>query len=71
MLLLTMTVKTNAFEIRTGNVQLEPPRISEVVDLYLTADPLNIIPVDGSIQYIFPKEIQSIPSTPSDAVCVL
>ena len=58
------------YEIRTGGVQLDPPHINEVVDLYLTADPTTPIPVDGWIEYIFPEEQKTIPFETS-AGCVL
>jgi len=41
-------------DILTGTVQLVPPKISEVVDLYLSANIATKIPQDGSIEYIFP-----------------
>lgn len=43
-------------EILTGTVQLVPPKISEVVDLYLSANIATKVPQDGSIEYIFPAE---------------
>ena len=43
-------------DIRTGNVQLDPPKISEIVDLYLSANIATTIPKDGRFEYIFPKE---------------
>ena len=43
-------------DIRTGNVQLDPPKISEVVDLYLSANIATKIPQEGYIEYIFPVD---------------
>ena len=57
-------------EIRTGGVQLDPPHINEVVDLYLTADPVTPIPVGGWIEYMFPEGQEAIPSKTSE-VCIL
>ena len=57
-------------EIRTGGVQLDPPHINEVVDLYLTADPATPIPVDGKMEYIFPEEQTAIPFETNEG-CVL
>ena len=42
-------------EIRTGGVQLDPPKISEIVDLYLSASIATTIPEKGSIEYVFPE----------------
>ena len=60
-----------AREIRTGNVQLDPPQISEVVDLYLMAVPATTIPADGYIEYIFPLDLNEIATVTDDGSCVL
>ena len=58
-------------EIRTGSVELDPPRISEIVDLYLNANLATTIPKDGSIEYIFPLEVTEIPVDINNKVCIL
>lgn len=47
--------------IKTGNVQIDPSKIAEVVDLYLMASIATSIPADGSIEYIFPPEVTEQP----------
>ena len=53
--LIAIVVGVNGRDIRTGNVQLDPPKISEVVDLYLSANIATTIPQLGHIEYIFPS----------------
>ena len=42
-------------------MQLDPPHISEVVDLYLMAAIATSIPQDGRIEYVFPPEMNLLP----------
>ena len=49
---------------------MTPPKIDEIVDLYLNMGPATTIPQDGYVEYIFPEQIKQVPFETEEG-CVL
>ena len=51
----------DAIRIQTGQAQLDPPKIAEIVDLNLNIAISTTIPQGGSFEYLFPDSITQLP----------